>query len=255
MKKSVVILCAVLFVFGISLLTASFVCSPAEAAMVVIEPDMFPVGTNVTNLIEGVTINTFSHLSGTITFGPVYVTSNTGIYGPAPTGTRLFANESDGINFSFANNAASCWSSLCAGQTCKSSFTNPFNAMIVQLENPTNYFEIAASWWSDATEISAYDASNQRIGWCNTYGPCSGAASYSIWQYPSNENTGATIGTLQVGSPGSEIDPFIQTIIIGGWEGNARLDRIRVAVPEPGTMILLGLGLVGVAGLRKRFHA
>jgi hypothetical protein len=43
---------------------------------------------------------------------------------------------------------------------------------------------------------------------------------------------------------------------IGIWTyGNAKLDNFMAEVPEPATMLLLGLGLIGLAGVRRKFEA
>lgn len=51
MKKPKTKMRTTMFILGLSLLAASVVCTPAEAALIELEPDMSQVGTNVTNAI------------------------------------------------------------------------------------------------------------------------------------------------------------------------------------------------------------
>jgi hypothetical protein len=191
---------------GLVLLVGSVLCSTAEAIIVEIEADNYAVGTNLSNLFEGVTINTFHHNLRSVdppTYGPVHVT-DTSFRGMAPpTGTRYFGA------YTNASYAVSCWST---GQ-CSGSLNSDFHALIVQFANPTNFFEVETFWQSDPSAIfafSVYDASHQLVGSCNTFGTdCIGAARILNYQYG-----GSSYSTLQIGSLDSA--PNIGTVIIGG---------------------------------------
>ncbi|MDP1769391.1 MAG: hypothetical protein Q8L74_11385 [Nitrospirota bacterium] len=192
---------------GLVLLVGSVLCSTSEAVLIEIEADNYAVGINLSNLFEGVTINTFDHNFRSVdppTYGPVYVTDTSFRGLVPPTGTHYFGA------YTNASYAVSCWST---GQ-CSGSSNSDFHALIVQFANPTNFFEVETFWQSDPSAIfafSVYDASHQLVGSCNTFGTdCIGAARILNYRY------GAAGGysMLQVGSLDSA--PNIRTVIIGG---------------------------------------
>jgi len=58
----------------------------------------------------------------------------------------------------------------------------------------------------------------------------------------SNSDTNGTSGNTQNGSNGSTGDP----------NSGSTLSQLAVSVPEPVGLLLLGLGIIGLAGIRRR---
>lgn len=229
---------ATVVMFGVFILTASFFQPPAEAILIELEPDMFRVGTNVTNLFEGVTINRYiSSNTGPLpytppSYGSVYVETPQTWNNLAPTGTHTFGNFHGSIE------AMGCWSgSYCGG----------FSAMLIQFDSPTNYVEIAASYGAmgggDDAIAYAFDGNRQFVGWERQ--------DTSIRNRTFDEEGNAVFeyaGIAQIGS--LDRDPYIQSVVVGGWDTWGTLDRIRfnrvAGVPEPSSFLPLGIGLAGL---------
>jgi len=56
MKKPKTKMRTTMFILGLSLLATSVICSPSQAVLIELEPVMLQIGTNVSNLFEGVMI-------------------------------------------------------------------------------------------------------------------------------------------------------------------------------------------------------
>jgi len=236
MKKLRPLVRTTVFVLGLLLLAASVVCTPAQATLIELEPDLFRVGTNVSNLFEGVTLNRYSnYYTDTPTLSPVFIEEHgAGELYQAATGTHTF-----GIFYFDGVSVARNWWSTGVGRDEK------FWALLIQFDRPTNFVEIAASWASDGPYFLAFDSNRQMI---------TTPTSSSLLRADDGRHGPAAI--FHIGSLASE--PMIQSMLIGGGNGNSNIDTIwfnsgsSVGVPEPSSMLMLGVGLVGLMLWRRK---
>lgn len=231
MKKPQSRLPATVLGLSLSLFTTSFVYTPAEAIMMTLEPDDYAVGTNVTNLFEGVTINRYSLGYGDSSpyLSPVYVEEwpATGEWA-AVTGTHTLGRFWD------APAGAHCFTAVTCHET--------FSVMLVEFASPTNYFEIASSYLTDYTLLYAFGTNGESLSTLQT--------SRTTIRY---DNTYGGADTVQIGSLGGP--PLIQSVIFAEYSASANMDTIRfnaVGVPEPSVLLLLGSGLAIAAVWRRR---
>lgn len=226
----------------LGLLMCSLMTTPAHALLITIEPDSYVAGTNITNLFNGLTINSYSHtLTSTAppTYGDVHVTNSVYRNLTPSTGTQHLGA------FTNVYDAARCWST----GVCSSPSMDSFHSLLLQFSSPTNFFDVASFWQSDPAGIYAYDSNNQLVGSCLSFGTyCSGAARITYYSYGS----GSSYSTLQLGSLDGE--RRIRTVLIGGIIGNsaAALDTMRYSsVPEPSSLLLLLSGGILLLFVRR----
>lgn len=203
-----------------------FIPAAASATVIVLEPDHFPVGTDLSNASPYVTLQS---LDGGYGSGPVYATLSTSEF-DAPTGELVFGN--------FPGGWADCEGHLDCAQGFGMIFHQPIDWVSLKAIN-TGYgfpgeFGLSATWL-------AFDANGDYL-----------TDGYSFGASPDN-----------LGIPFS-LDLAIQdmtSLVVGGsTQINAlQFDELSfglspVDVPEPTTLALLGLGLVGLAFARRRQH-
>lgn len=190
----------------------------AEPILRELDPDFFRVGTNVSHIFDGVTLYRFSNYVGassanvynhgpfspTPVYSPVYIENPTysGEPSRAPTGSRTFGT------FRRPSEAPDCW----LRRLCGGGVDTGFSVLMIQFDHPTNYFEIAGSWFMDDHKIYAFNADAESVGNETSRTP--------LWSGDDFTADIAIIGSM-------EGDPILKTLFIGGWENPALLDRIR----------------------------
>jgi hypothetical protein len=214
----------------------------AQAGWITVEPDDYAHGTNVSNVVPGITLSAVlpSFSTGGLTFthqGDIYSAegNSTSIHS-AVTGTRIFAWNNEGsldTAFGGAN-----WSPLGAA------------GMRVDFAGGVSNFEFLWSDWecfdsscADYAEAFIYDASDNLIGTCGLAISASAGCSVSYLGLVDDHT-----GTFNQRFDSTSAN--IAYVVLGY---SVQIDRIRTEVPEPATLALLGLGMVGI-GLRRRRH-
>ena len=221
--------------FTSALLLLGILFSTQAFALTVVDPDDI-IGVSddqiISNAFPGVT------LSSTYPIGTVYAKDATldAEYGYSSTGDFVFGNE--GYHGGYLWNLG--W------------LTDPDDdhIFIAEFDVPTNFVSLdgIASDPIDEWTLEAYNASDVLID---------SAVTALLGE--------GTVGTLTVTSASWDI-AYILAYGSGlsegcpeggeGWSNGVDLDNLQYnqSVPEPATMLLLGSGFLGLAGLRRRFH-
>ncbi|MBH0177082.1 MAG: hypothetical protein HP491_04275 [Nitrospira sp.] len=211
---------------------------PAHAIIIEMEPDAYQVGTNVSRLFDGVTLSRFSAgIGDSFHYSPVFIT---GEHALAATGTRMFGYFDDALT------AAAAWEGGCPPSCWRNDF---FSALLIQFDRPTNFFEIAAEYQLQEhtraddypAHIVPFDSNGQFV-----LGP---QTRTTLWRVVDDIEGPSMAESIQLG--GLDRDPYISSVIIGGWENGVMLDRIRfnrvASVPEPSIALLSVVGLLFLA--------
>jgi hypothetical protein len=114
-----------------------------------------------------------------------------------------------------------------------------FTALLIELEVPTTFVEIAGGWNSDYLELRALTEDFNLLSLPQT-----------LTQDPRLPGY-ATTGTVAMSAPGA----IMKYVFAGSTEGGIALDRLRFErqVPEPSTLLLTIAGLAGLGRhLRRR---
>lgn len=199
----------------LGLLAGALVTVPmaADAAIITVDADSFAAGTVLNNAFPYVTLTALGD-SGVLTNSEVRSAASP----EASTGTNVFA-DSSGTSTSWGNGAFSY-------------LRADFSVLVTQV-----WLDFVADDAEDCNPfLRAYDASNTLLA-------------------------SATGGCISPAGTGTTLSVSAASIayITASWDETSKLDsgvldnlRFMVAVPEPGTFALFGLGLMGLALSQKR---
>ena len=204
--------------------------TPAAAYIVTLEPDDYAAGTDISEAWahEGIHLETVR--GNPIVTSPVL--SEDVDYYPAFTGSRVF-----GI-FGAINDITPCY--YAPSPTCNPYPFDDYDFLHIDFDRPIDFIEVFGTYSVDSFAIKLLGADGRIIQ--HIY--------YSTTQH---REGGFTYQTTQVSREFGDI----YGVIVGGNIGASAIDMIRVNVPdinvpEPGTMALLCIGLLGVATMRRR---
>lgn len=229
----------------------------ANATLIVIEPDDFASGTDISNLTPGVTLATWTQATNasnrfTPIVSAVYSTTGCGHHSVscAPTGTSMFSANSGSQGYG--------WGGAFYGDGChrlrNASGTSGycvqgFQVFTATFDTPTSFVSFETTWQSDPVWVYAYNTAGELIMSCKGINEAVNPGCYT--------STGVQLpyysGTVSVYSALGDI----AWILAGSDNGNAGIDRMTfesgVSVPEPATLGLMLTGLLGgVIGKRRR---
>jgi len=191
----------------------------AHAIPVVIEPDDYRVRTDLSNISPFVTL---SRGLGT----PVFATQCCGLGGgTAPTGNLIFGN------FAFYVSP-------------DGPFADPrFDSLVARFNQPVDDVTFLVNWIPASghslfgVSWATYDEAGSLLGPAgSTQTFMTGDRAYAVLIHPS---------------------PQMRYLTIGGWDSIAalRIDRMSfTVVPEPASLILFSIGLMGIAASLGRRH-
>lgn len=220
----------------LSALTLSAVS--AKADWITLEPDDVAAGTDVTNYWDGVTLSSVHYQgSGIYTTAPVITAESP----RAATGSNVFRSSLPGAWGPVA--AAGCYLTygLCGF---------PGAALVLEFDAAVSDVNVLTNFAGDAVSLWLYDAAYNLVSSCNS--------TFGYSRTPCYENRGASSSgygnnwNLTASSAAGDV----RYAVISAYGSPGVIDAIRYSsVPEPSTIALLSVGLLGFAARRRRVRA
>ena len=232
----------------------------ALAEIVTIDPDNYPLGTNLTHAVPGVTLNEFKYVPGWD--APVYndVYAVTGIpcriYCSAPSdvrvseGVAVFGNGTGGTQWFDVGQISGGWffpdpQPVPIQERSPRSYTD---TLLITFDKPTNYVSFKGIWTMDGlVGVGVGEDGYAITGWYgDTDGTVSSRETEGFYDDPSH-GVYLSLTTITMRSTKNNI----AAVYMGGYLGGAGVESISFStVPIPASAWLFGAGLLGLVGVK-----
>jgi PEP-CTERM motif-containing protein len=196
--------------------------APARAELITL-PEAYSPGRDL-----GVTLRRLEQLPGTPTYAPVVT--------PAGLG-GVYRDLGFGYEGCYNNGVPRAEPSVAC-----SWFT--WSLLEVSFDAPTDYVQMVGTWLSDAPAMRAYGSDGSLITSCNWVNTADCTAESVI--LPGADRIGQTTQTI------TRAERDITRVVYGGWFGNTTARQLSYRVPEPGTLMLIGIGMASAVLQRRR---
>jgi len=206
--------------------------SPAKADIIVLDPNAYAIGTDVSEILPGLSMSVVAGQSfWEATHSPVVVTAGGygSDFGSLDLGRTYFAEYLERCTPGAGGTGREC--------------DHQYRLQELTFDAPTNFIQISAAAGADGFAMYAYDAAGNRIGscgflWGSTYGNpgCVNLLASSV-----SVNHGAMTFQREQGD--------ISRVLFGGLAGTASITGVQYSVPEPSSLAAI---LIGVAAFQLR---
>jgi hypothetical protein len=204
--------------------------STAHADIITIDPNNFPLGTDLSEMFDGVTLSRLVNERNND--GP----SGQEIY--RPVASPVVVSEWDGWGrhlglYSFVDEYQDCYGGSIFAR-CQG-----YNVLEIAFTQPTDYISIWGAYWVDRPSIALYDASGAQIN---------ALLEFEGGLLPNDNHWRRITAQRQTAD--------VARVVVGGVVGNSLVTRVDYnethTVPEPSTLLVMAAGAIMM--LRRRGH-
>jgi hypothetical protein len=237
-----------LHVLALALVVCAFTSRPAHADLITVSSTFFDLGVDVSHAFEGITLQRLEQNSilGPHTYAPVALPVITAEPFQLPLDVTFGAYDGGfgGYNRCFLSGQGGVESPDCSVY---------FSVLEVTFDAPTNSVQIVGDFNPGLEpNFHAYTGDGSFLGTCGPYQALSGLGCVvDIVQLQPDLPYVVSQGRSTLSFTSDR--PDIARVVWGGFSGGAWAHRISYTVPEPSTLLLAGIGAVGLVSRRKRF--